>query len=471
MKKTFCILTILLLLPTCGGREKDNPQNAEVQRDALLQAVDNCNLDKVTELLAEGADVNCRTRSGTTLFERAMYGNWFDLAKLLLAGGAELSAKDADKWLARLFEQWDSGGGDEQLVILLLSHAADLDKKHENGTTALLWAVQNGHPEVVEYLLEHGADFRITDAQGMTALHRAAYGCLVSSSFDIERQSKAVELMIRGGADPDARDTKGMTPLHHAVQREYEKLADLLMAKGADPNPANDNGNTPLDTALVSGKPGIVLLVAGYGGRLSRNPENLVEAAMVGDTGGMKAFIAAGNKVDMKDKQDLTALHFAANNGNIKAAALLVENKADVNSWCCNLGTPLHVAALRDHRDVAEILISHNANVNGLHFIASPLYIAVEQGHKDIVELLAIKGADLNSGTEANWEYSRTPLQRAVELERREIAELLISRGCKINEKDACDRTALDLAKTAEMKLLLLKHGAKTGKELEEKDK
>lgn len=50
-----------------------------------------------------------------------------------------------------------------------------INEKDDFGRTALLWAVENNHQEVVELLLEIGADGDLQDHSGQTALFRAAW--------------------------------------------------------------------------------------------------------------------------------------------------------------------------------------------------------------------------------------------------------------------------------------------------------
>jgi ankyrin repeat protein len=56
--------------------------------------------------------------------------------------------------------------------------------------------------------------------------------------------------------------------------------------------------------------------------------------------------------------------------------------------------TPLHLAAGRGHRDVVELLLANNADVNAkANNGATPLDFAGGGGHKDVVELLRLHGS------------------------------------------------------------------------------
>jgi len=125
----------------------------------------------------------------------------------------------------------------------------------------------------------------------------------------------------------------------------------------------------------------------------------------------------------------------AAGDGNIEAVKQHLANGTDVNAENGPVGrTPLHEAALR--------------------------------GRKEVVELVIDKDADVNA---KNWEGG-TPLHYAALTGRKEIAELLIAAGADVNAKDVSGKTPLDIAAhpenpndTAETIDLIRKHGGKTG--------
>jgi ankyrin repeat protein len=132
-----------------------------------------------------------------------------------------------------------SRSGSVAAVNMLIARGANVNA-HEGtrGQTALMWAVNNVHPEITRALLDHGADLR-----ARSQVRRRPY--------------------IMGGnrgAGSASRDTPiaevddgGSTPILFAARSGDLESARLLVAAGADVNDAAADGNTALIIATHSG--------------------------------------------------------------------------------------------------------------------------------------------------------------------------------------------------------------------------
>jgi len=160
--------------------------------------------------------------------------------------------------------------------------------------------------------------------------------------------------------------------------------------------------------------------------------------------------------------------------------------------------TPLHLAAIYDHKEIAEILIAEGADVNAKNKRdMTPLHLAARSGRKEIAQLLIAKGADVN----AKDENSLTSLDQAIQRKKTEIANLLrkhggkrgavysihvaakgdieavkqhLAAGADVNAKDEDGETPLDATSVfnkTETANLLRKHGGKTTEELKAEGK
>ena len=78
-------------------------------------------------------------------------------------------------------------------------------------------------------------------------------------------------------------------------------------------------------------------------------------------------------------------------------AETLLANKAGVNARGGQGGSPLHLAAVNGHKDVAELLLANKADVNAkVNDGSTPLHYAVTKGHGDVAELLRQYGGHEN---------------------------------------------------------------------------
>ena len=116
-----------------------------------------------------------------------------------------------------------SKSGDLSAVKALLAQRAPMDGKDGHGMTALFWAVNGGHTEVVRALLDKGAS--VKGAAGADPLMEAA----------LQGHLEMVRLLLDKGADPNAKGWRGMTPLAAATQEHHEKIREMLLKAGARP--------------------------------------------------------------------------------------------------------------------------------------------------------------------------------------------------------------------------------------------
>ncbi|SPO05222.1 uncharacterized protein DNG_07909 [Cephalotrichum gorgonifer] len=139
------------------------------------------------------------------------------------------------------------------------------------------------------------------------------------------------------------------------------------------------------------------------------------------------------------DPPSFTLLHLAAYFGNLSWARMLLKHYASdgipflrrYTSRKDSYGrTPLFWAATRGHRDVAELLLDHGANINAKdRGKMTALHIAVTGGHKDVVSLLLDRSARI----EEKASYGETPLMRAIQANSKDIIILLLKYGARVD--------------------------------------
>ena len=162
----------------------------EVERNALVAAVLDEDLEQVQTLIRNGAKLNARDRSldGMTPLHAAIETGNIEIMQLLLAHGAKPNARDFQK----------------RTPLMVMDEDAD--------------------KEMVRILLSYGANIRLSDSGRNTVLHHFA-------AFD---EPEMMRFLIEYGADPNARNKKGTTPLMIAASGENLEAMRVLMESGAD---------------------------------------------------------------------------------------------------------------------------------------------------------------------------------------------------------------------------------------------
>jgi ankyrin repeat protein len=123
----------------------------------------------------------------------------------------------------------------------------------------------------------------------------------------------------------------------------------------------------------------------------------------------------------------------AVRDGNLARIKALLKDKPELASRGDTNGcTPLHVAAITGHKEVAELLLAKGAKVNTKGDRGNtPLHWAAQQGYAEIVALLLTQGADINSTDDGDW----TPLHSAANQGHRDVAEILLAHGADVNAR------------------------------------
>jgi ankyrin repeat protein len=136
----------------------------------------------------------------------------------------------------------------------------------------------------------------------------------------------------------------------------------------------------------------------------------------------------------------MTALMYAAQNGHLETAKLLIDKGADVNAKDYGM-TALMYAAQNGHLEIANLLIDEGADVNAQERDEgmTALMCAAQNGHLKTAKLLIYKGADVN----AQDDDGMTALMYAAQNGHLEIAKLLIDKGADVNAQDRIGMTAL----------------------------
>ena len=181
----------------------------------------------------------------------------------------------------------------------------------------------------------------------------------------------------------------------------------------------------------------------------------VADAAMRGDAAAVRSLVAQGKDVNQAQGDGMTALHWAARNGDASLAEFLLGAGGDVDAGT-RIGayTPLHLAAQAGAGEVAELLLAAGADpgaATGGTGGARPLHFAARAGDERAVAALLAAGADPNAAETA---WGQTPLIFAASAGRTASVRALLAAGADpaVATKviDVADRAVSDRIERAE---------------------
>ena len=115
----------------------------------LMSAAIEGNLQRVNELLQQGANPDIAGEDGRSPLMAASWNKHYEIVDSLINARADVNLSNRDGWTALSFAAWN---GDVVIVKNLLRVAANKFKKTADGFTPLQLAEQKGHQEIVELL-------------------------------------------------------------------------------------------------------------------------------------------------------------------------------------------------------------------------------------------------------------------------------------------------------------------------------
>ncbi len=436
----------------------------------------------VRALLLQKADVNAPQVDGATALHWAIYRDDAELVDVLVRAGANVKAANRDGVtplaMASLY-------GKPAIILRLLKAGADASEVGPNGQTALMLAARNGNPEAIKVLVEGGAKVNAREtARGTTALMWAAE----------QRHPEAVKALLDNGADYRLKSGGAGLPRNYLAPRVntavVQQAAERFKRAAAAGRTYDEQLKWERENGMNVGPPTIgeqlALQQQGARGAAAPAPAPAAPAAPAGRGRGRGAAAAAAAQDDTDDSEvvvaglvgsgggGLTALTFAAREGDLESARLLLDAGADINQTTEYGWTALLTATNNRHYILGKYLMDRGADVNKANKGSwTPLYLAtdnrnIEGGdypvpkpdmdHLRYIELLLEHGADPNARAKDNtltrtiftmqwfFEDGCTPFVRAAQSSDTELMQLLLDWGADPFIPTAFGDTALTAA-------------------------
>lgn len=221
--------------------------------------------------------------------------------------------------------------------------------------------------------------------------------------------------------DLNDKNTKLNKTLYWAAYSgDYEKVNNLI-GQGAKVNVGDIHADsqTPLHVAVGLGNKARLDLL--------KSPEKALVKKRLKV---VKFLISRGANVNARSSLGKTPLHLTKIS---EIAELLIKHGADVNAqdFTAERLTPLQNLYARDlHKGVAEVLISHGANIDYKTTSETTLLVlAVRGNNQELVELLIKNNADINFSKKGEGSALENAIFNTINGKGSKIAEYLISKG------------------------------------------
>ena len=187
----------------------------------LIKAAWDGDEEIVKTLLAAGAKVNAKASdTGETALLNAVSTKRIELARILLAAGADLTIKNRFDFNALNVAV---AANNQEMAALLLDHGANVETDTST-LTPLMFAASGGNVDMIRFLVKRGAKVNRGVKEGkQTALLSAIYG----------GHADAVQALVELKADVNAKTKDGDTPLKLAMKGDQDDIVKILKAAGA----------------------------------------------------------------------------------------------------------------------------------------------------------------------------------------------------------------------------------------------
>ncbi|EEB19608.1 conserved hypothetical protein [Pediculus humanus corporis] len=334
------------------------------------------------------------------LIEAAESGNLEDFGRLFMADPNRLEIRDSK---GRAAAHQAAARNKVNILQFIHSHGGDLNIRDYAGNTPLHVAILNDSYNVMDFLLQCGVNTSILNEKNQAPIH------LITELNKV----KALEVLSKHRSKIDIQQggEHGRTALHLTAIYDYEECARILITEfGACPRKPCNNGYYPIHEAAknASSKTMEVFLQWGESRGCSREEMMsfydsegnvpLHSAVHGGDIRAVELCLKSGAKISTQQHDLSTPVHLACAQGAIEIVRLMFKMQPHEKEICltsCDVQkmTPLHCAAMFDHPEIVEYLISEGAEINPLDKEnRSPLLLAASRaGWRTVLTLIRLK--------------------------------------------------------------------------------
>jgi len=294
------------------------------------------------------------------LWQMSGFGNKLKVKEILAEGIADPNWVSLDDASTAIMVAAGSKKGDCELIKMLVAAGADVTKVDNRDNTALHHAAMRGDPEVIKALVEAGANLDAQNRQAWTPLMNACYWC----------KPDAAAALIDLGANVDLLNKEKRSALHELCRSPLELYSCKIDEEEEEEEQSPTEGVKKTMEDLIEERRSREEKEAARLERMksrsdedkAQHEEELAEVACL--------LLDAGCDPDLISQsygeEDFTPLLYAAYHNHTEVALVLTQcdkKKVDVNYQGGNdLWTALHWAADKGNVEMVQLLVDAGAD-------------------------------------------------------------------------------------------------------------
>ncbi len=304
--------------------------------------------------------------------------------------------------------------GDRAAVRRLLQQGADVNAPQIDGTTALHWTVRADDHETAALLIRAGAALSTANRAGSTPMRLAT----------LNGSASMIERLLDAGVDPNAElSPDGDTALMMAARTGRPDAIRVLLARGAEVDRAETwGGTTALMWAVAEHHAEAVELLIAHGADVDARSRIYPVADAAGSEGPEPEDADPDAAPVGYSNGGFTPLLFAAREGDLASARLLIAGGADVDAVASDGKPPVSMAIYNGNYALASLLLDSGSRVD--HPDAegfTPLFWAVDRRNMEwnpgfpwtvTADPLPLIRKLLDAGADPNRFVDKTPRSR-----------------------------------------------------------
>ena len=399
--------------------ENQNLEFQNIEGETALFYADRCELPEIFGIyLMKKVNLNHADKNGNTVILKAAFRDNTSHVFQLLEKGADATVKNKNgkNLLSGLLSSYYRNEEVKTLALKLINQGVDVGVKTTNGADLTFVAIQAGDLELLKLLHSKGAKVDGRDGSNQR-----------SDNLDME----ILQYVLENGGDPNAKDNWSRTYLCSALEKNDVELAAFLVKYKADVNlPACFMGETLLHEAIEKG--------------------NLVWVQFLVES-----------KADLyvKDTWSKNAMEVAIEKGNQDIVTYLrskgAMTKDELNKREVERAKEMQqLHAMIEAKDLTKVLSLINKYPEAILSQQETQQLSLLAAQTGSVELIQIclerYKWDLNA--QLNFEQ-QTVLHVATKNNLTDFAILIVNKGGNYLQEDAFGKTAVDYAKSKELKL------------------